>query len=179
MTKNNKTQAKTIWCAYPEAPEYCPNCGMRVENVRYYTANVVGSSSRRSGHTITTTTTYGNIEMHTGGLCRPCGHLKYSKRRAMGNGIAIAGVVLGVAAMIITKIFEADGYESQTVVYLLYGLLIAMIGFCISASGSFRPKTYVSDSYSFNKFNGEIHKEIEKSGLVVLSPGYVNQLKKR
>ena len=105
----------------------CPKCGIKLTTAAYYTARPINEKTIKNINqealktttTITTITSYTDIQRQTGKVCLPCGHKE--GRRLIINGVKY--FVVAVCIVILAFVL----FKSTNLILLAIGIGVAVI----------------------------------------------------
>ncbi len=157
------------------ADQRCPRCGKPYTPVEYYTGRRVSESSARVGYSqVRTTTTYRDVQRHTGGICRWCDAQK--QRRTLMKMIyagAAGTAMLIVGILMLTNVIALDPmkYGGLGILLVSIGGLAWLVGvIAVAVLAMMNPAGKINYISLYTMFTDRLGKEGGKrSGLTYLT----------
>ncbi len=167
----------------------CPNCGLPLQLVDYYTARPLCQEEiGRNYDSRTIQITYTDVNPHVASVCLSCARDNTRGSHSAGLALLIGGGLISMTAMMVGLVRSTLAQQVGGDVGAALGLpmalmcifiIVAVVGLCIFlGSNSFDPRRKYSPEQLFLLFQKIIQKENPLSGVVILSPAQVKQMKR-
>ena len=167
----------------------CPNCGLPLQPVKYYTARPLRQEEiGRNYDSRTIQITYTDINPHVAYVCLSCLRENAAGSRSAGLALLIGGGLISMTSMMVglvrsTLVQQAGGDVGAVLglpmALMCVFLIVAIAGLCLFAgSNAVNPARRYSQEQLFQMFIKIIQKESPQFGIVFLSPAQVKQMQR-